>query len=182
LAIAAEPSFGHFGFVLIAIAAMLSTASAINATIYGGGRVGYLVAKLGELPQNFKERIKNGYEGMIILGLLGVIFAVNFDIQNISIAGSVGFLIIFNLVNLANFRLHKQTKGNRVISAIGFVLTFIAILVLIGYNFIHNPKSLESSALVIVGVVVFSYIYHKIEKHKLSSYIDKNLEYDEKNN
>ncbi len=181
LAIAAEPSFGHFGFVLIAIAAMLSTASAINATIYGGGRVGYLVAKLGELPQNFKERIKNGYEGMIILGLLGVIFAVNFDIQNISIAGSVGFLIIFNLVNLANFRLYKQTKGNRVISAIGFVLTFIAILVLIGYNFIHNPKSLESSALVIVGVVVFSYIYHKIEKHKLSSYIDKNLEYDEKN-
>jgi len=175
LAIAAEPYLGHFGFIIIAIAAMLSTASAINATIYGGGRVGYLVAKLGEIPKTFEEKIKNGYEGMIILGLLGVIFAISFNIQNISIAGSMGFLIVFSLVNLANYKLADETKANRFIAGFGFILTLIATIILIGYNMIHNPKSLESSSLVILAVVVFSYVYYKIG-NRLSKYMDKDLE------
>jgi len=175
LAIAAEPFFGHFGFILIAIAAILSTASAINATIYGGGRVGYLIAKLGEIPETFEEKIKNGYEGMIILGLLGVIFSISFNIQNISIAGSMGFLMVFSLVNLANFKLYKETGANRFISGLGFLLTIIATIILVGYNFIHNPQSLMSSGLVIVGVVLFTYLYYKIEKHQLAKFMDKDL-------
>jgi amino acid transporter len=167
LAIAAKPYLGHFGFELIAIAAMLSTASAINATIYGGGRVGYLIAKLGEVPSTFQEKIKNGYEGMIILGLLGVIFAISFDIQNISIAGSMGFLMVFSLVNLANLKLHKETNANVFIAGCGFILSLVATIVLIGYNAIHSPQSLISSSLVILGVVVFTYIYKKIENNKL---------------
>jgi amino acid transporter len=165
LAIAAQPYLGHFGFILIAIAAMLSTASAINATIYGGGRVGYLIAKLGEVPPTFKEKIKNGYEGMIILGLLGVIFSISFNIQNISIAGSMGFLIVFSLVNLANLKLHKQTGANVFIAGSGFVLSVIATIILIGYNAYHNASSLISSTLVILGVVVFTYLYKKIENN-----------------
>jgi len=176
LAIAAEPFFGHAGFIIIAIAAMLSTASAINATIYGGGRVGYLVAKLGEIPRTFEEKIKNGYEGMIILGLLGIIFSISFNIQNISIAGSMGFLIVFSLVNLANFKLYKETKASRFISGVGFILTLLATIILISYNIIHNPKSLMSSSLVILAVVVFSYLYYKVENQKLSKYMDKDLE------
>ena len=176
LAIAAKPFFGDFGFVLIAFAAMLSTASAINATIYGGGRVGYLIAKLGEIPQTFEEKIKNGYEGMIILGLLGIIFSISFNIQNISIAGSMGFLIVFSLVNLANFKLHKQTNSNKFIPLFGFLLTIIATIILIGYNLLHNPSSLVSSSLVIIGVIVFTYTYYKIENHKLSKFMDKDLE------
>jgi amino acid transporter len=182
LAIAAEPYLGHFGFIIIAIAAMLSTASAINATIYGGGRVGYLVAKLGEIPQKFEEKIKNGYEGMIILGLLGVIFAISFNIQNISIAGSMGFLIVFSLVNLANYKLAHETKANKFIAGLGFILTLIATIILIGYNLLHNPKSLASSSLVILAVVIFSYVYYKIEHKKLSKYIDKELEQKENGN
>jgi amino acid transporter len=176
LAIAAKPFFGDFGFVLIAFAAMLSTASAINATIYGGGRVGYLIAKLGEIPQTFEEKIKNGYEGMIILGLLSIIFSISFNIQNISIAGSMGFLIVFSLVNLANFKLHKQTNSNKFIPLFGFLLTIIATIILIGYNFLYNPSSLVSSTLVIIGVIVFTYTYYKIENHKLSKFMDKDLE------
>ena len=38
LAVAAEPSLGHAGFVLVAVAAVLATLSAINATVYGNAR------------------------------------------------------------------------------------------------------------------------------------------------
>jgi len=176
LAIAAKPSLGEFGFILIGIAALLSTASAINATIYGAGRVGYLVAKLGEIPKNFEEKIKNGYEGMIIIGLLGVIFAISFNVENISVAGSLGFLIVFSLVNLANFRLYKETNSNRIIPLLGFLLTLTAAVILVGYNFIHNPLNLANAAIVIFGVILITYLYKKIENHRLKRYLDKDLE------
>jgi len=176
LAVAAEPFFGKTGFTVIAVAAMLSTASAINATLYGGGRVSYLIAKLGELPRTFDQKIKQGYEGMIIIALLSIIFATTFDLENISVAGSVGFLIIFSLVNLANFRLYRETGGNRFISGFGFLLSVTATLVLLGYNALHNPHALISSGIVVATVAIFSYIYYKIEKRdSLARFTDKHL-------
>ena len=180
LAIAAKPFFGETGFVLIGIAALLSTASAINATIYGSGRVAVLVAKLGELPRTFEKRIKAGFEGMIVLALLSIIFTLSFDIENISIAGSIGFLIIFALVNLANFKLYKETGGYRLISGFGFLLALWAVGVLVWYNAIHSPQALKTSliAIVIVALFVVAYYYIKKENH-LAAFIDKNLEDDE---
>ncbi|WP_456480069.1 APC family permease [Nautilia sp.] len=174
LAIATEPFFGTAGFIIISVAALLSTASAINATLYGGGRVGYLVAKLGELPSEFGKKIKEGYEGMLILGLLAIIFATSFDIQNISVAGSLGFLLIFGLVNLANFKLRGKTGSNVFIPALGFVLCFAAAAVLIGYNAKHSPDSLKSSLLVIIIVILFSFIYYKLGK-KMQYILDEDL-------
>ena len=182
LAKAAEPFFGHIGFVIIAIAALLSTASAINATLYGSGRVSYLIAKYGQLPKTFEERVKNGYEGMIIIALLAIIFATSFNLDNISVAGSIGFLIVFTLVNFANFKLYKQTKANRFLALFGAISGFLATLVLIGYNLIHSPKSLITSAIVLTTVVIFSYIYYHLKEVRLSKYMDTNLENDEKGN
>src|SRR5215203_4747621 len=45
LAEAARPFLGQFGFTLIAIAALLSTSSAVNATLFGAANVSYQVAK-----------------------------------------------------------------------------------------------------------------------------------------
>ena len=50
LAEAARPFLGEFGFRLIAIAALFSTASAINATLFGSANVCYMIARDGELP------------------------------------------------------------------------------------------------------------------------------------
>ena len=161
LAIAAEPFFGHGGFILIGIAALLSTASAINATIYGAGRTACLIAKFGEIPQNFKKRVKHGFEGMIIIGLLGIIFAISFDLTNISVAGSLGFLSIFSLVNLANFKMYKETKASRIIAGFGFLLSMSAVVVLVGYNALHSPESLLTSGVLVIAVALFSYLYHK---------------------
>jgi len=179
LAKAAEPFFGHIGFVIIGIAALLSTASAINATLYGSGRTSYLIAKYGELPETFKEQIKHGYEGMIIIALLGIIFATTFDLNNISVAGSIGFLIVFTLVNYANFKLHEETGANRFIAGLGALLGLVATGVLIGYNLIHTPKSLITSGIVLFAVVIFSYLYYHLNKIRLSEYLDKKLERDE---
>jgi amino acid transporter len=182
LAKAAEPFFGHIGFVIIGVAAVLSTASAINATIYGGGRTAYLVAKLGELPENLEKRVKHGFEGMIIMGLLGIIFATLFDLNNISIAGSLGFLLIFALVNFANFRLSLETKSNKIVPLFGTLLCFGAASTLVIHNILHSPKSLIISALLLLVVGIFTAFYNLIAKNGtiLSKFIDKKLEKEEK--
>jgi len=179
LAKAAEPFFGELGFIFIGIAALLSTASAINATLYGSGRTSYLIAKHGELPHTFEKRIKNGYEGMVIVALLSIIFTTLFDINNISIAGSIGFLIVFTLVNYANFKLYKETKANRFIPALGALLGLTATTVLIGYNLIHSPQSLVTSGIVLLVVVLFTFLYYHLKEARLSSFMDKNLQRDE---
>jgi amino acid transporter len=50
LAEAAKPFLGQFGFRLVAIAALFSTASAINATLFGAANVCYMIARDGGLP------------------------------------------------------------------------------------------------------------------------------------
>ncbi len=178
LAKAAEPFFGQAGFIFIGIAALLSTASAINATLYGGGRTSYLIARLGEMPESFEKRIHNGYEGMVIIGLLAIIFSLAFNLDNISVAGSFGFLIVFALVNFANFKLHAETGANRWIAGFGTLLCVAAVLVLVGYNAVHSPQSLVSSALVILTVVLFNVFYRNLRSGdmNLSKFMDKRLE------
>ncbi|MBU0631359.1 APC family permease [bacterium] len=180
LAKAAEPFFGHIGFIFISIAALLSTASAINATIYGSGRISYIVAKLGELPIEFETKIKHGYEGMAIIGILAIIFTTLFNLNNISVAGSIGFLTVFALVNFANFKLYQQTSSNRFIPAIGTILCSGAAVTLIGYNIQNSPDSLYSSLVVLFSVLILSYLYNHLKGKKLAAYIDKELEREER--
>ncbi|MEJ2720579.1 MAG: APC family permease, partial [bacterium] len=68
LAEAAKPFMGETGFILIGIAAMLSTASAINATLYGAARISYIIAKDGELPAVLERKVwHNPVEGLLIM-------------------------------------------------------------------------------------------------------------------
>jgi amino acid transporter len=78
LAAAAKPFLGEIGFKIMALAALFSTSSAINASLYGGANISYLLAKEGRLPLFFERKIwKKGTEGLFITSGL-VILLVNF--------------------------------------------------------------------------------------------------------
>jgi amino acid transporter len=178
LAVAAKPFLGKFGFVLIGIAALVSTSSAINATLYGSARVSYLVAKLGALPRSFSKKVwREGTEGLLILAALTILFASLFNLENISVAGSFGFLTIFAAVNLANFKLSKMTNSKGWISLLGFLLCIVSGAVLIGYNLKTNPSSLSSVAVVLIGTLIFEAVYRAITKREISEYIDWRLKH-----
>jgi len=88
-------------------------------------------------------------------------------------------LIVFALVNYANFALYKETKGNRFISLLGTILCFGASIVLVEHNLIYSPDSLVTSGIVIFSVVSFSIFYYKYRKQRgfsLSKFMDKRLE------
>ncbi len=132
LAAAAKPFLGMFGFTLIAIAAMLSTASAINATLYGAAKVSFVMAKDRELPKQLEKKIwKKPIEGLLISASLTLIVANFFDLSRISTMGSAGFLVIFAAVNAANIKLSSETKSKKWISILGVVTCTVALISLI---------------------------------------------------
>ena len=120
LAAAARPFLGSAGFKLIAVAAVVSTASAINATLYGAAKFTYLMAHDGELPERLGTPIWNRPIGGLIATTLGTLVIVNtIDIEGISLMGSAGFLIVFAAVNLAAARLVDRTAPARAVARRG---------------------------------------------------------------
>lgn len=135
LAEAARPRFGQAGFTIIGIAAVLSTASAINATLYGATRLTYSVAESGELPAPFGRRLRGGVEeGLVITSVLTLLIANTVNLSRISTIGSVGFLVVFGAVNLAAIRLRDRSSSGRtngaVLSAAGLLGCVAALIAL----------------------------------------------------
>jgi amino acid transporter len=155
LAEAARPFFGVIGFSLIAVAALLSTGSAINATLYGTARISYIIAKEGELPEELDHMVwRRPIEGLLITSGLALLIANLFDLTNISIMGSSGFLIIFAVVNFASARLAKNTGAKRWISVTGGTLCLLALVMLIVQRAMTSPKDLW----VLLAMVGFAFI------------------------
>lgn len=143
LAEAARPFLGQTGFLLIAVAAMLSTASAINATLYGTARLSYIIAKDGELPRELERKVWNEpIEGLLITAAASLLIANLVDLSNMSTMGSVGFLLIFAAVNGANVKLADQTQSRRSVSWIGVGLCLAALASLLWQSVEHSPARL----------------------------------------
>ncbi len=154
LAVSAQPFLGDSGFLLIAIAALMSTASAINATLYGSSRVSYIIARDGELPKMLDKKIWNKpIEGLLITAGLTLLVANFFDLSSISIMGSAGFLIIFMAVNIANIKLKKKTKSHLWIPILGTLVCFLALVALIWQIALTSPTKI----LVLVFLVGVSF-------------------------
>jgi amino acid transporter len=155
LAEAARPFLGTAGFSLIAVAALLSTGSAINATIYGTARVSYMIAKEGELPAQLDHMVwRRPIEGLIITSVLTLLIANLFDLTDISIMGSSGFLIIFVMVNFANARLASSTSSKKWVSVMGGILCILALIILILQRAMVSSKELW----VLLAMLGFSFI------------------------
>jgi amino acid transporter len=169
LAEAAKPFLGHPGFILISIAALLSTGSAINATMYGTARLSYIIAKDGELPAVLEKKIwKRPLEGLIITSLITLIIANFFDLSSISTMGSAGFLIIFAAVNAANVKLYRLTKSRRLISILGLVACIGALAVLLWQTATTSPIRLIVLILMTGLAFIVEWLYRRLSGRKIS--------------
>ncbi len=163
LAAAAKPFLGEFGFVLIAVAALLATLSAINATLFGSARISYIIARDGELPRELEKKIGGRpLEGLVITGLLSLVMANFLDLSSISTMGSAGFLLIFAGVNLANVVLAKKTGARRWLSALGALVCVIALIALLWKTIETAPGRIWILVGLVGGSLALELIYRAI--------------------
>jgi amino acid transporter len=159
LAEAAKPFLGSFGFNLIAVAALLSTLSAINATLYGSARLAYAIAKDGELP-GFLERTIWGrpVEGLLVTAGLALALANLANLSSISMMGSIGFLLVFMVVNAANLVKARETRSQPALCVLGVTACVLALAALIWQTLEDSPAQLWVPA----GMVGFSILFEAV--------------------
>ena len=165
LAEAARPFLGAAGFTLIAVAAMLSTASAINATLYGAARLSYCIASSGELPAALERKVwGKPVEGLLITSAVTLLVANVFDLGSISTIGSTGFLIIFAAVNLANARQAPATESRAWLSILGAIACAAALVALVWQTALTHPGKLWVLATLLALAVTIEGGYRLVER------------------
>ncbi len=154
LAQAARPFLGEFGFRLIAIAALFSTASAINATLFGSANVCYMIARDGELPADLsRTEWRGATNGLILTAALVVLVMLAFDLSGIAMMGSAAFLLIYAAVNAGHLRVLEQTGANAVIVWLSIITCLVMFVILAVYTYQQQPAAI--AALVIIAAVSF---------------------------
>src|SRR6195256_4935577 len=155
LAQAAKPFLGEFGFRLIAIAALLSTASAINATLFGSANVCYMIARDGELPAGLsRTEWQQATGGLLLTAGLVVLVMLCFDLSGIAMMGSAAFLLIYAAVNAGHLRVLGQTGANAVIVWLSMLTCLAMFVVLCVYTWQQQPMAI--AALVLFAAASFA--------------------------
>jgi amino acid transporter len=155
LAEAAKPIFGETGFRIVAIAALFSTASAINAALYAITNVTYQLAKVGELPAAFGKPIGHSREGLVISSGLIVTLAVFFNLSEIAAIGSVSILIVHFVVHAGHLRLLRETGATAVLVVMAALSNLAAILLSAVYLSGNSPYLLMLvGGLFLISVVI----------------------------
>jgi len=166
LAEAAKPMIGQIGFTIITIAALISTFSAINASLYGGSRVSYEIAEDEELPHQLTGKLWNHPVGLMITTILTLMIVNTINLESISTAGSIGFILIFTSVNYTGFTLSKTINGGKIIPIIGFILGLFVLIILIAQQFSSNRIGVIIAISSISVCFLIEYIYKKTMHNK----------------
>lgn len=161
LAEAARPMLGQAGFTIITIAALLSTFSAINASLYGGSRVSYEIAEDDELPHELTSQLWNQPVGLMITAVATLVLTNILNLESISTAGSAGFLLIFAVVNFSGYKLADQIKGNKAIPLLGSISCAAAWVALIVQQYGDNRLGVMVAGSITLACFLAEYFYKR---------------------
>ncbi len=139
LAEAAKPAFGEVGFTIMAIAALISTASSINANLYAVTNVTYTMAKNGELPKVYERNVWHSSEGLIVSTVILIAFVLFFNLTEIAAIGSISILFIHALVHIGHLLKIKQSGASKILVVLAIVTIGIAIVLALSYTSKHIP-------------------------------------------
>ena len=145
LAVAARPFLGEAGYLLIGLAALFSTASAINATLFGTARLGKVMAEERELPAAFAfVRRTKGIPWFSLTVITAVTLAF-VNLGNLTVIASFSsstFLLIFFAINLSAWRLRHDIGLAAGWPLAGLFFTLAAWLTLILWLWRESPSEL----------------------------------------
>ncbi|RMD95258.1 MAG: amino acid permease [Calditrichaeota bacterium] len=135
LAAAAEPVLGNTGRVLVALAALLATSSAINSTTFGASRMMAEMATEKKMPLafSFRNKTRVPWVAIVVLTSLALLFTLLGGLETIAAFSSMTFLLVSIGVSIANFRLRQKTASKTSLIVLGIFLMCATITTLILY-------------------------------------------------
>ena len=154
IAEASRPALGDAGFTMMAVAALLATASSVNATLYASGGLTAMLAGVRQFPPFFGKESRLGANGgMLITAAVVLVISNLVDLSAIASVGSACSLLIFMLVGLSALRLRAETGSRVPIVLIGLGATAV-VLVFFAIDTVRNSPETFGAILGIAGLAV----------------------------
>lgn len=155
LATAGKLVLGNWGMILISIAALVATASAVNSTMFGDNNLAIRIARIEEIPPQFGVMTEiGGTWGLFITSLIVCVFVVIFPLSAVGEMASLAFLLVYAMVNLGHLRIAKQTGAKRWILVCSVVLN-LALFALLFVQTILNHETLTWISVIALLVISF---------------------------
>ncbi len=104
-------SFFVGGGVMLLVGGLISTTSALNATIYSSSRVAFAMGRDRNFPGVFAKvhaRRFTPHVAIIVSFLLVVFMSVSFHIEDVAAAADIMFLLLFLQVNVTLIRMRRK--------------------------------------------------------------------------
>jgi len=155
IALAAKPVLGQAGYLIVAITAMLSTAGAVNSSVYPlPGLVGAL-ARQGVFPPFFGASKGRFPVSLLFTGAVILLLVWFLDLSAIASLGSAVALLIFLAISIGHLRIREKTGASAVVLWIATLTVVVTLLGFFGTTLRDSPASLVAFiALAILAVAV----------------------------
>jgi len=170
LAEAARPVLGDAGFTIMAIAALLATASSVNSNIFAGGSLTLMLSEITQFPPVFGRPGRlHGPRGIAITVALVLILSNVFDLSAIASLGSAVSLIVFLIVGFAGLRLRAET-GSKAWLIVLTMLGTAVVLVMFAIDTARNaPQTFTAMIVMAVLAVVLDLVWKRIRARRLDA-------------
>jgi amino acid transporter len=154
IAEAARPALGDVGFAIMAVAALLATASSVNATLYASDGLTATLAEVGQFPPLFGRGSRLGpHAGMLVTAAIVLVVSNLVDLSAIASVGSACSLMIFLLVGVAGHRRRSETGARDAVVLLGVAATAI-VLVFFAVDTLRNTPQTFAAIVVIAALAV----------------------------
>ena len=124
----AYPIFGQTGFTIVAIGALLATASAINATCFSAFNILDSMSRSGLLPHTWGNVVcGQGTRSNILMILITLVFALMLNLSDLANVASFTFLLCYLMVLVVAWRLSRIIRASKIIIGLG-IMVILAVL------------------------------------------------------
>ena len=161
---------GHWGTDLVILGALLATSSAISGTLFGASRQIAVIANDGYFPALLGKRVNHiPVFAIISMAVLAFMLVLAGSLEVILEFGSVTFLLVSLLMAFANYKIRDLTHSSVLITAISFFGLLTGTILILYYEYNHQPKQLIFIISLYVLLTISAWLYARNKKHQLKA-------------
>ncbi|WP_248516979.1 APC family permease [Salinarchaeum laminariae] len=160
LAVAADP-FLPAGFLLISLAALFSTGSAINATLFSSGYLAKGMLSADLLPDRAGDSSASGVprRTILLLGAITAAFSVLGSLGAITAFASLAFIVVFGAMCAIALDQRDTEAVNPVLPAAGVVTSLLFFVLMFYHLYRSEPGTLVTVLVISVAVIAVELLY-----------------------
>lgn len=122
-----------FGGLLVTLAAIFASTSALNATVYSSTRICFALGRDGYLPTSLSRisrKTRTPHVALLFSGAITVSCAAFFPVEVVCAGASLFFIVLFNLVAVAAIKARQEHRDT---SSYGYLMPFFPLIPFVSF-------------------------------------------------